>query len=195
MTMRKLQANDFITRDEWGKIRHDQRRAIIKYKQGRRLEIGPFATVLFENFKTMRYQVQEMLYIEGGGEAQLAEELNAYNPLIPDGNELVATVLFEIENQERRRHILSELGNIETHMFIRFAEHQISGVPEADLDRTDASGKASSVQFIHFPFTQKAQDEFVQAAEVMIGFDHPSYHHIAVLPAAIRANLVGDFAR
>ena len=170
------------------------RTEIVAKKKNRRLEVGPCATFYFECFETMLQQVQEMLHIEKGGEAQIADELAAYNPLIPKGNELVATVMFEIDDPVRRARVLGRLGGIENTMFIKLGDDKIMGVAEQDQDRTNADGKASSVQFVHFPFTSAQIARFKKAGEtIILGMDHPNYAHMAVMPDATRAELAGDF--
>ena len=140
-------------------------------------------------------QVQEMLFIEKGGAAQIADELEAYNPLIPNGSELVATVMFEVDDPIRRARFLARLGGVENHMFIRVGNETMRGIPEDDQERTNEAGKASSVHFVHFPFTAEQVKAFRQAnAQVLIGFDHPEYSHMAVMPEAIRNELAADFA-
>lgn len=135
-----------------------------------------------------------MLYIEKGGEAQIEDELAAYGPMVPNGRELVATVMFEIDDRERRRRFLSKLGGVEETMFIRFDGHEVKGVPEQDVDRSTADGKASSVQFIHFPFTDEQIAAFRNTTgDVIIGFRHPQYAHMTVMPEATRASLAEDF--
>ncbi len=135
-----------------------------------------------------------MLFIEKGGEAQIADELSAYNPLVPKGRELVATVMFEIDDPVRRAAFLAKLGGVEETAFLRLAGETIQGVPEADVDRTSAQGKASSVQFIHFPFSDEQAEAFRRpGAEVVVGFGHPQYGHMAVLPEAVRQALAEDF--
>ncbi len=174
---------------------HQARRAeMLGKKRHRRLEIGPVATAHFENYDTMWHQVHEMLFIEKGGEDQVAGELEAYNPLIPKGRELVATVLFEIDDPERRRAWLSRLGGVEETMFLGLGGQAIPAVPEADLDRTTAAGKASAVQFVHFPFTDAQVETFRRpGCEIVLGFKHPAYAHQAVMPEPVRAALAADF--
>ena len=138
---------------EYAKVRKDRRQALVAAKRNRRLHVGPYATFHFENYDSMWHQVHEMLYIEKGGEAQIEDELRAYNPLIPNGSELIATVMFEIDDERQRRNFLAKLGGVEETAAFRFDGETVRGVPEADMDRTNAAGKASSVQFIHFPFT------------------------------------------
>ena len=185
---------DIMPVTEYAKVRAARRREIVEKKRLRRVAIGPDATVHFENFESMWLQVQEMLYIEKGGDAQLAGELEAYNPLIPKGAELVATVMFEIDEPSRRKAMLGKLGGIEETAFLRVGGETIPGRPEADLDRTSAEGKASSVQFLHFPFSDAQKDLFRRpGTEVVLGFTHPDYAHMALLPDATRAALAEDF--
>jgi hypothetical protein len=185
---------DILPAAEYVKRRAAMRAEIVQKKKNRRLEVGPCAAFYFECYETMLQQVQEMLYIEKGGEAQIADELSAYNPLIPNGAELVATVMFEIDDPVRRARVLGRLGGIENTMFIKLGEDKIKGVAEEDQDRTTAEGKASSVQFVHFPFTRAQIAKFKQAGEtVILGMDHEHYAHMAVMPDAVRAELAGDF--
>ncbi len=191
---REITREDLMPPAEYAKVRAARRQAVVARKQNRRLEVGPVATFHFEDYDSMWLQVQEMLYIEKGGEAQIADELSAYNPLIPDGRELVATVLFEIDDPVRRKTLLSRLGGIEDTAFIRVGEETIKGVSEADIDRTSADGKASAVQFIHFPFTPTQISKFrAPGAQVIIGFMHQAYGHMVVMPESVRAALAGDF--
>ena len=193
-TRRQLSRADILPLDEYVKIRREQRREISELKRQRRVEIGPFATFYFENFATMWQQVQEMLYIEKGGEAQIADELAAYNPLIPQGNELVATVMFEIDDPRRRATGLARLGGIENCAFIEIAGEKIRGEPDPTRENTDPNGKASAVQFIRFPFAPQQITAFKKpGAPIVIGFDHPNYSHMAVMPEPMRAALAEDF--
>jgi len=185
---------DLMPVAEYAKVRAARRQALVAQKQNRRVEVGPVATFHFENYDSMWLQVQEMLYIEKGGEAQIADELRAYNPLIPDGRELVATVLFEIDDPQRRKVFLGRLGGVEDTAFIRVGDEIVKGRAEADVDRTSAEGKASAVQFIHFPFTPSQIAGFrAPGAQVVVGFSHPAYGHMVIMPEAVRAALVEDF--
>ncbi len=186
---------DILPRAAFAEIRAAKRKEIVALKRDRRIGIGPDATCYFESYETMWWQIHEMLFIEKGGDEQIDDEITAYNPLIPKGRELVCTVMFEINDEVRRREFLARLGGVEEALFIRLAGGEIRGVPEADLDRTTADGKASSVQFIHFPFTDPQAAQFREPnAEIVIGFDHPAYGHMAVLPAVTRAALAKDFS-
>ena len=185
---------DLMPVAEYAKVRATRRQALVAQKQNRRLEVGPVATFHFENYDSMWLQVQEMLYIEKGGEAQIADELGAYNPLIPKGRELVATVLFEIDDPQRRRTFLARLGGVEETAFIRIGDEAVKGIPEADVDRTSGAGKASAVQFVHFPFTPAQIARFrASGAQIVVGFSHPAYGHMVVMPEAVRAALAEDF--
>lgn len=195
MSKREIKPSDILPIAEYGKQRADLRKAIVAKKKLRRIEVGTASTFYFECYETMLQQVQEMLFIEKGGEAQIVDELDAYNPLIPNGGELVATVMFEIDDPLRRSRFLGRIGGIENHMFIRLGADLVRGVPEDDQDRTNEAGKASSVHFVHFPFTAAQIKAFKQAGtQVLIGFDHPEYSHMAVVSEAMRNELAGDFA-
>jgi len=192
--MRKITEADILPLPEYMKVRAQRRTAMSALKKNRRLEVGPFATFYFESFDTMLHQVQEMLYIEKGGAEQLPDELAAYNPLIPDGHELTATVMLEIDDPVRRTRVLASLGGIEHTMFIRFAGETVKGVAEADQERTRDDGKASSVQFVHFPFTAEQIAKFrATGAEIVVGFNHENYGHMALMPDAVRTALAKDF--
>jgi hypothetical protein len=190
-----LTRDDILPMTEYGKIRREQRRVISELKKRRRVEVGPFATFYFENYETMRQQIHEMLYVEKGGEDQITDELEAYNPLIPQGSELVATVMLEIPDAARRATLLNRLGGIENHVFLELGGERISGKPDPTRENTSPEGKASSVQFVWFPFTASQIARFKTPGErVVLGFDHPNYAHMAVMPEPVRAALAGDFA-
>lgn len=193
-TARKITPADIMPMADYAGVRAQRRREIAALKRNRRLEVGPFLTFYFESYETMLHQVHEMLFIEKGGAEQVADELAAYNPLIPDGSELTATVMIEIDEPLRRARILKELGGIEETMSLRFAGEQVAGVPEEDQDRTDESGKTSSVHFLHFRFTPGQIAKFRQpGTEVVVAIGHARYGHMAVMPEAVRAALAGDF--
>ncbi len=138
-------------------------------------------------------QVQEMLYVEKGGEAQIADELEAYNPLIPQGQELVATLLIEIEDEGRRRRTLATLGHIEEKIVLSFGDHRVVGMPEDDVERTTEDGKTSAVHFITFPFSADQVDALKQeGVQVMLGIEHENYQHTSVLQNETKTELVGD---
>lgn len=195
MTPRKIETSDILPLGEYVKLRAERRRQITEIKRSRRLEVGPFATFYFESFETMLHQIHEMLFIEKGGAAQIPDELAAYNPLVPQGSELVATVMFEIEDPLRRARVLASLGGVEHKAFLRVGAATIRGVPADDQERSREDGKASSVQFVHFPFTPAEIAAFRSGeGDVIAGFDHPDYSHMAVMSPAVRRALAGDFA-
>lgn len=195
MLRTEITREDIMPIDEYAKSRKERRTAVTEMKRDRRVACGPDATFYFENFDTMWHQVHEMLYIEKGGEDQIADELAAYNPLIPNGRELVATLMFEVEDEGRRRVFLSGLGGVEETITLEFDDETVKGVPEDDVDRTTADGKASSVQFIHFPFTDEQAVKFKNCdGRILLGINHPKYGHIAVFSDATRAALQADLA-
>jgi hypothetical protein len=191
---RALTADDILPRTDYAGIRRERCQEIALLKRYRRLEVGPFATFYFENFATMRQQVQEMLHIEQGGAKQLEDELGAYNLLIPQGSELSATVMFEIDDPVRRAVSLSRLGGIEHSTFIEIGGVKVRGAPDPTRENTSAQGKASAVQFVKFVFSPEEIARFkTPGTLIMVGSDHPNYSHIAGLPEPVRAALAGDF--
>jgi hypothetical protein len=192
---RRLTPDDILPVADYLPVRAERRRSIAALKRQRRLEIGPFASVHFENFATMRHQVQEMLAIEKGGEAQLADELDAYNPLVPQGTELIATVMLEIDDPVRRAVTLERLGGIENHAFIDVGGRRVRGTSDPTRENTSPEGKASAVQFIEFRFSPEDIIRFkTPGTSIVVGFDHPNYAHMTVMPETVRAALAEDFA-
>ena len=190
---KELTRDDIMDMAAYGAIRMERRREIVADKKNRRVHIGPHATFYFENYWTMWLQVHEMLYIEKGGEAQIPDELNAYNPLIPKGRELIATVMFEIDDPAKRAAILGELGGVEETFFLSIDGAEVTATAETDVDRTSAEGKASSVQFVHFHLTDDQAAKLKGGAgEVILGIKHPAYSHMTILLPATRAALAGD---
>jgi len=190
---REITPDDIISMDLYGHERKERRAKLVALKKHRRMEVGPVCTFHFENYETMWNQVHEMLFIEKGGEDQVPDELAAYNPLIPDGRELVATVMFEIDEPQRRETFLAKLGGVEETAILQFDGETVTGRAEEDVDRTTAAGKASAVQFIHFPFTAEQAAKFkTSGTQVIVGFKHPGYGHMAVMPEATRAALSKD---
>jgi hypothetical protein len=191
---RKLTAADILPLQDYVRRRKEERARVLDLKRRRRVEVGPVATFYFENRDTMWLQVQEMLYIEKAGPEQIPDELAAYNPLIPNGSELVATIMFEIDDPIRRKNFLARLGGVENTIFMEFADEIVVAAPEQDVDRTTAEGKASSVQFVHFPFMRGQIEKFRNAGtRAVLGFKHASYAHMAVMPEEVRAALAEDF--
>ena len=186
---------DLIPADEYAKNRKAYRKEIVSYKKDRRISLGPYANFYFESYETMKAQIQEMLHIEKGGDEQLKDELAAYNPLIPDGKELVATLMFEIDNPLSRAEFLNKVGGIEEKVFLKISGEIINSIPEQDVDRTSAEGKASSVQFIHFKFTEDQVKKFKDFSnEIIIGVDHEMYAHTVKLTENNKKALSLDFS-
>ena len=191
---REIQKSDIMPLDAYVKGRKELRKNIVNFKKNRRIALGPYATFYFESYETMLAQVQEMLYIEKGGDEQLHDELIAYNPLIPNGKELTATLMFEIDNPISRAAFLGKVGGIEEMVFMKINGEIVKAVPEEDVDRTSAEGKASSVQFIHFNFTDEQIGKFKSSnVDIELGIDHKEYSHTTKLSKDNIASLSGDF--
>ena len=191
---KEVTKNDILPLEKYSKNRKQLRKNLIEFKKNRRLSLGPYATFYFECYETMLAQIQEMLYIEKGGDNQLQDELKAYNPLIPKGKELVATLMFEIDNPVSRTVFLNKVGKIEKRIYMKIGSEKIDSIPEQDVNRTSEEGKASSVQFIHFDFTEEQIKKFKDNNfEVIIGIDHKEYSHFAKIPDNTRAALSNDF--
>ncbi|MFN4309836.1 MAG: DUF3501 family protein [Ferrovibrio sp.] len=186
---------DILPLDEFQRVRKDKRAEVVAIKKNRRVGVGPFCTFYFENYATMWWQIQEMLFIEKGGAEQLEDELRAYEPLIPKGRELVATFMIEVEDAARRPIILAQLTNIDQMITLEFGGHKIKAVPEDDAERNREDGKTSSVHFLRFPFTAEQIADFRKpGTRVLLAVEHPNYGHIAVMPDAVRDSLAKDFA-
>ncbi len=191
---REIQKSDIMPLDAYIKDRKKLRKNIVNFKKNRRVALGPYATFYFESYETMLAQVQEMLYIEKGGDEQLHDELIAYNPLIPNGKELTATLMFEIDNPISRAAFLGKVGGIEEMVFMKINGETVKAVPEEDVDRTSAEGKASSVQFIHFNFTDEQIQKFKSSdVNIELGMDHKEYSHTTKLSKENIASLSEDF--
>ncbi|MBO6634320.1 MAG: DUF3501 family protein [Parvibaculum sp.] len=192
---KEITPDDILPYETYAKERKERRAAITALKKNRRVEVGPYATFYFENYDTMFQQIQEMLHIEKGGAEQLADELHAYNPLIPQGNELVATVMFEINDEVRRDKFLRSITWVEKHLFIDVGGERIQGEAEMDVERTKADGKTSSVHFVHFRFTDDQIAKFRDPeTQVMVVIAHENYHHMTVMQPQVKEALAKDFA-
>jgi hypothetical protein len=186
---------DILPMADYAPRRIELRRELTALRTKRRVEVGPFVSFSFECYKTVWHQIQEMLFIEKGGEAQIDGELAAYNPLIPTGHELVASMMIEIEDPVRRAQTLAKLGRIEDSVAIRVANKAAIAKPETDEERTNADGKTSAVHFLRFALDPKQIAAFKKPnAEIVLAVGHPEYRHLAVLSEAARLSLVEDFA-
>lgn len=192
---RTLTAADILPPEAYEKLRAQERARIMALKAPRRVEVGPHATFYFENYDTMWLQVQEMLRIEKGGPAQIEDEIAAYAPLVPRGRELVATLMFEVDQPAARETLLRALTGVEHTVYMEVGSTRIAAQPEKDVERTKADGKTSSVHFLRFPFTEDRVHAFRDGGvRVLLGIAHPRYQHMAVLTPETRAALVQDFA-
>jgi hypothetical protein len=191
---RKITPADIVPYDVYARERAERKRTLVAIKKPRRIEVGPFATFYFENFETMLGQVQEMLHIEKGGEEQIAGELEAYNPLIPQGAELIATMMLEIEDANRRNAALMRLGHIEEKVYMEIGGSRINATPTDYEDRTTEEGKTSSVHWLRFKFSPEQIRAFREgAAQIILGIAHDNYGHMAVVPNESREALAKDF--
>ncbi len=194
--MRKTQIleSDILEIDEYIKNRNEIKKNISFIKKDRRIYVGPHATFIFENYETMHFQIQEMIFIERGGKEQLLDELKAYNPLVPKGDELVATLMFEIADELRRKEFLHAVGGIENKIYIQIADgKKIFAVPEGDTERTNEKGKTSSVHFLHFNFNDEEIISFNDPKnKVLLGFEHEKYEHMTILTMEQRKSLNKD---
>ena len=179
---RQIEKEDLIPDDVYVKNRRKIRKELVEFKKNRRIAIGPYATFYFESFETMVAQIQEMLHIEKGGDEQLKDELTAYNPLVPNGKELTATLMFEIDNPVSRSAFLGKVGGIEEKIFIKINNDLVKATPETDVDRTSAEGKASSVQFIRFKLSDDQITQFkLDNSNIELGINHKEYSHTTKL--------------
>jgi hypothetical protein len=191
---KQIEKEDLIPADIYVKNRKQIRKDLVEFKKNRRIALGPYATFYFESFETMVAQVQEMLHIEKGGDEQLKDELIAYNPLVPNGKELTATLMFEIDNPISRGAFLGKVGGIEEKIFMKIDSEMVKAVPENDVDRTSAEGKASSVQFIHFKFNDDQISKFKSlTANIELGIEHKEYSHTTKLTEDNLKSLSADF--
>lgn len=190
----RIADSDLLPPDVYARERDTRRRELIPVKRDRRIEVGPFVTLYFENFVTMLSQVQEMLHIERGGEAQIAGELETYNPLIPQGSELIATMMIEIDEPARRAATLVKLGGIEECVWLQIGTERIAATPADYADRTTPDGKTSSVHWLRFRFSPEQIDRFRTPGEsIVLGISHDNYGHMAVVSPEKRAELSKDF--
>jgi hypothetical protein len=193
MAKRQLTRADIMPMEAYIPQRKERRRALTERKRDRRIAVGPDVTFYFENYDTMWYQIHEMLHVEKGGEEQIADELEAYNPLIPNGKELVTTMMFEIDDPDRRDRVLHQLGGVENTITLTIGDDVVQAVPENDVERTKPDGKTSSIHFLHFPLSPNQVDSFKnKAVKAVLGFSHNHYAHMAVISDAVRNSLIGD---
>ena len=184
---------DIVAPDVYARERAERRKALIPIKRNRRIEVGPYATFYFENYDTMLAQVHEMLHVEKGGKDQIQGELEAYNPLIPQGCELIATLMLEIDEPNRRTAALMKLAGIEESVYLQIGTEKIQAKPTDYQDRTTEDGKTSSVHWVRIPFTKAQISAFKSSESVILGVSHPQYGHMAMVPSEVRTELAKDF--
>ncbi len=192
--MQKLNREDLFSLEKYAEVRPEFRARVMAHKKNRQLRIGPDATLYFEDALTMQYQIQEMLRIERIFEAAgIQEELDAYNPLIPDGSNWKATFMLEYPDEEIRRVQLQKLLGIERHIWAQVADFaRVTPVADEDLEREDDE-KTSSVHFLRFELTAEMAEAVRNGAAVSIGIDHPAYTHAAEpIAQNIRDSLAQD---
>jgi len=192
----KLRPEDLFSLEQYSKQRAEFRPRVIAHKRNRTLQCGPNATWCFEDRLTVQYQVQEMLRIERIFESEgIADELAAYNPLIPDGSNWKVTLLIEYPEVDTRRVALAQLKGIEDRCWVQVAGHErVFAIADEDLERENEE-KTSSVHFLRFELTPAMVASAKGGAAVSIGMDHDAYRHaIDPLPQAARDALAGDLA-
>jgi hypothetical protein len=193
-TMQKLTRDDLFSLEKYAEVRAGFREDVLAHKRNRRLELGTNAALYFEDRMTMQYQVQEMLRIERIFEADgINEELEAYNPLIPDGSNWKATFMVEFPDVEERAAMLQQLVDIENRVFVRVAElDKVYAIADEDLERADDT-KTSAVHFMRFELTPDMVQALKDGAPLSAGIDHENYQ-VEISPVAdnIRLSLLGD---
>ena len=194
MPANSLTRSDILPIDDYVALRDVKRAEVREIKRNRRVSVGPFATFYFENFDTMWLQIHEMLFIEKGGEDQIGEELDAYAPLVPNGQELVATLMFEIDEPERRNRELEQLGGVETTVTLSVGNEVITAKPADEVERTTMDGKTSSVHFLRFLLNDIQIAVFLDPSmPVALAINHENYPHTTTLSESVRAALAEDF--
>ena len=192
--MRKLEASDLMGLEEYHKSRLAFREKVMAHKRDRQVAVGPNATLYFEDWLTIQYQVQEMLRIERIFESEaIDDELQAYVPLIPDGSNLKATFMVEFADPEERRRELARLVGIEDKVYIQVSGcDRVCAIADEDLERATEE-KTSAVHFLRFELTTPMKSALQSGAELSIGIDHSNYSHlVAAIPAAARNSLIAD---
>jgi hypothetical protein len=193
-TTGRLSVEDLMSLEQYARARNDFRARVIAHKQPRTIAVGRHTTLIFEDRLTVQYQIQEMLRAERIFEPEgIQDELEAYNPLIPDGTNLKATFLVEYPNPEERAAALKRLRGIERRCFIAVGDERVYAIADEDLERENEE-KTSAVHFLRFEFSAEARHWFQAGARVILGIDHPAYAHETELSPASRASLAADLA-
>src|SRR6476659_7053607 len=176
--MPKLSRDSMMTLEAYAKARKDFRTQVIAHKKSRTVHLGDHLTLLFEDELTIRYQIQEMLRIEKTfDEAGIQDELDAYNPLVPDGHNWKATLLVEYEDVDERKTALAKLKGIEDRVWVQVeGAARVYAIADEDLERENDT-KTSSVHFVRFELTEEMAGKMKGGAALAAGIDHPNYHH------------------
>ncbi|HEX7157236.1 MAG TPA: DUF3501 family protein [Burkholderiaceae bacterium] len=194
--MNRISRDSLLTLEAYARERNGFRARVMAHKKHRKLHVGPHVTLVFEDELTIRYQVQEMLRAEKTFEEDgIRDELDAYNPLIPDGTNLKATMMIEYEDPDERDRELARLVGIENRVYVEVgAQPRVYAIADEDLDRATEQ-KTSSVHFLRFELTAAAIDAFKGGEAVALGIDHPRYSaRIDEIAPDVRAALAKDFA-
>jgi hypothetical protein len=192
--MNQLSHSDLYSLEEYARIRPEFRARVIQHKKHRRVPIGPNAALYFEDALTMQYQVQEMLRIERIFEPEgIQEELDVYNPLIPDGLNWKATFMVEFNDEEERKQALARLIGIDKAVWVQVQGFdKVRPIANEDLDR-ETEDKTSSVHFMRFELSREMADALQTGARLSMGIDHPNYNHtLDELDPAVRNSLLQD---
>ena len=188
----KLEPKDLLSLEEYDSKRDSIKKELISHKKNRTINIGDNIVLIFEDYMTIKYQVQEMLRIEKiFNKKEIQEEIDAYNPLIPDGTNLKATMLIMFPEVEVRREMLFKLHDIENKVWLSSSDKKIIAYADEDLDRS-TDEKTSAVHFLRFQLEQDDIADFISSSEVRIGVDHPEYSKEIVLDETAKKSLQGD---
>ena len=188
----KLEPKDLLSLEEYDSKRDSIKKELISHKKNRTINIGDNIVLIFEDYMTIKYQVQEMLRIEKiFNKKEIQEEIDAYNPLIPDGTNLKATMLIMFPDVEVRREMLFKLHDIENKIWLSAGDKKIIAYADEDLDRS-TDEKTSAVHFLRFQLEQDDIADFISSSEVRIGVDHPEYNKETLLEESAKKSLQGD---
>ena len=194
--MEKLNKSDLFSLEEYSINRDSFRKKVLEEKQHRKVYIGEHVVLLFENKNTIQYQIQEMLRIEKIFDAEgIQEELDAYNPLIPDGTNLKAVMLIEYPNVEERKEKLKILKGIEKKIWIKVGSHnKVFAIADEDLEREDET-KTSAVHYLRYEFSPSMINDWKNDSSIVMGIDHENYQSSeTIISSDISSSLSGDFA-
>ena len=191
--MKQLTRDDLFSLEKYASIKTEYRAKVMEHKKHRRVPVGDHATLYFEDALTMQYQVQEMLRLERIFEADgIQDELDVYNPLIPDGSNWKATFMVEYDDVEERKKALARLVGIENTVWVKVGHFaKVFAIANEDLDRSEPD-KTSAVHFMRFELTPEMKTAVIQGAAIKAGIDHPAYHEETELSADKRDSLAGD---